>query len=102
MSNIIIPTVSREFLRSLPDEVNYIKQAKGVIDKIIVEAQNSYNRPTRFIYREINHIYNGGKPFDVELFISILKKHMPDVSIEYKEQTLLSGQVEKGIVIDWS
>jgi hypothetical protein len=102
MSNIIIPTVTRDFLRLLPDQVDYIRKAKGVIDKILLEAENSYNRPTRFIYREINHTYNGGKPFDVELFISILKKHMPDVSIEYKEQTLLSGQVEKGIVIDWS
>lgn len=102
MSNIIIPTVTRDFLRSLPDQVDYIKRAKGVIDKILLEAQNQHNKTTRFIYREINHNYNGGKPFDVELFISILKKHMPDVSIEYKEQTLLSGQVEKGIVIDWS
>ena len=91
-----IPTFSRQQLQDLKWQKPYLDTVGMIVKVVYSEARRGYN--TKYVYN-VYHLHREQK---VEILIPMLQSHLPDVTIEYKEQTQLNGNLEKAIIIDWS
>lgn len=92
-----IPTFSRQDLYDLKQQKPYLDIVRMLVKQVAGEAKRGYN--TRVVFNPYQQL-NGDQ--SVETLIALLQKYLPDVSIEYKEQTSLNGYLERAIIIDWS
>jgi hypothetical protein len=90
-------TISKEFLQSYQTTYvyhNFINNHKQNILNAAAKGQTRYP-----IYK---HQYDGYHLINQDTLIQIFKERFPGVSVEYVENTTLSGKKECGIILDWS
>jgi hypothetical protein len=91
-----LPIFSRQQLQDLKWQKPYLQTVEMIVRAVYSEAQRGYN--TRYVF----NAYQLGREQKVDILIPMLQTHLPDVTIEYREQTQLNGNLEKAIIIDWS
>lgn len=92
-------TFSREYLNTL-----YVYRKGYQIEQQIVRhvLQEASGGRTKCIINGNWFYEHHAKEQITEWLVSRLKDRFPGVSIEYREVTNLRGDVERGIIIDWS
>lgn len=92
-------TYSRSYLNTL----SVYRQAYQVEDRIVKHVlQEASSGHTRFIVNQ-NWFYEHYKKEQItDWLVSRLKQRFPDVLVEYREATDLRGNIERGIIIDWT
>ena len=89
-------TISKEFLQCYQTTHVYHNFINTHKQNIINAAALGHTRYPIHKHQYDNHRINQ------DTLIQILKERFPGVSIEYVENTTLSGKKECGIVLDWS
>lgn len=89
-------TYSREFLQNHNKTHKYYTYINRYKTEILLAAARGNTR-----YVIYNHMLSGYE-INTDFLIQLLKERFPDVTVEYKESTSLSGKTESGIVMDWS
>lgn len=92
-------TYSREYLNTLSLYRRGYEIEDQVVKRVLQEASG---RHKRFIVNGAWFYEHGKKEQITDWLVSRLKERFPGVSIEYREATNLRGDVERGIIIDWS
>lgn len=92
-------TYSREYLKTYSVQKRAYDIEDQIVKRVLQEASGGH---TKFIVNS-NWFYEHHKKEQItDWLVSRLKERFPDVSIEYREATNLRGDVERGIIIDWS
>jgi mevalonate kinase len=92
-------TYSRSYLQTLQKNQRLYKIENQILQKVLQEASGGH---TKYIVNGNWFYEHHQKEQITKLLVSRLKERLPEVSVEYREATDLRGNIERGIVIDWS
>ncbi len=99
----LLPSYNRQFLQEYKKFCQYHGRVSGLCSKIMQEAARG---STTHVYplNEILHPQMKKQESDelVDWIMKMLQNKFPEVTITHKEATDLRGNVERGIIIDWS
>jgi len=92
-------TYSQDFLKTLAVYRQGYELEKRVVQDVLRQASSGH---TRYVVTGDQFYERHKKEQITEMLVSRFKERFPGVSVEYREATDLRGNVERGIVIDWS
>lgn len=99
----LLPSYNREFLQQYKKYHQYHREVVNLCGRVLQEASGGH---TKYIYSLKGMFQQQMKKQEcdeiLDWMLKLLMTKFPDVSITYKEATDLRGNVEKGIIIDWS
>ena len=90
---------SRSYLQTLRKNQRLYDIENRIIHEVRGHATAGH---TKYIVNSNTFYDHHQKEQITDLLVSRLKERLPEVSVEYREATDLRGNVERGIVIDWS
>lgn len=90
---------SRDYLKTLSVYNRGYQIEDQVVKLVLREASSGH---TQFIVNGSYFYEHHKKEQITDWLVSRLKERFPGVSVEYREATDLRGNVERGIIIDWS
>lgn len=92
-------TYSRDYLNTL----SVYRRGYDIINQIVkLVLQEASGGHTKFIVNGAWFYEHGKKEQITEWLVSRLKEKFPNVLVEYREAIDLRGNVERGIIIDWT
>ena len=92
-------TYTRDYLKTLPIHARGYEIEKRIVREVI---QTASRNQTRYLVNSSLFYEYHKKEQITEWLVSRLKETFPGVTVKYREATDLRGNVERGIVIDWS
>ena len=99
----LLPSYNRQFLQECKKYHEYHRQVLNLCGRVLQEASRGH---TKYIY-SLNGVFHQQMKKQecdeiLDWMLKLLRNKFPDVNITYKEATDLRGNVERGIIIDWS
>lgn len=93
-------TYSRDYLKTLPVHGRGYHIENTIVKQVLQLAASGHH--TKHIVNGAHFYEHHKKEQITDWLVSRLKERFPGVTIEYREATDLRGNIERGIIIDWS